>query len=53
MDEDTNYQSECTIDETDSEGNTNLCCCYAVDPEGNYVDPCYRPVSNCCAALQR
>jgi hypothetical protein len=38
----------CVMDETDSQGNLNLCCCYIVDSDGRYVDPCYRPVADCC-----
>jgi len=40
--------NECIMHETDSNGDPNLCCCYIVDSEGSYVDPCYRPVSDCC-----
>jgi hypothetical protein len=38
----------CTIDATDSQGNPNLCCCYVMDPDGRYLDPCYHPVDDCC-----
>gem|GEM_PF-1882595 len=26
-------------------GEADLCCCYVIDENGNYVDPCYRPAS--------
>jgi len=39
----------CRMLETDSEGNTNLCCCYTVDANGNYEDPCIVPVKECCS----
>ncbi|MBW2670314.1 MAG: hypothetical protein JRD87_10605 [Deltaproteobacteria bacterium] len=41
-------KDECTIHERDSQGDSNLCCCYIVDTDGRYVDPCYRPVADCC-----
>jgi len=34
----------------DSEGNTNLCCCYILDPDGGTTDPCHLPVENCCCS---
>jgi hypothetical protein len=40
--------SECTMIETDSEGRSNLCCCYIIDEAGRYDDPCYHPVDECC-----
>jgi len=39
----------CRMHEMDSEGNTNLCCCYITDATGNYEDPCYIPVKECCS----
>ena len=36
----------CTMHATDSRGNPNLCCCYIIDSDGRYVDPCYRPVAD-------
>jgi len=36
----------CTMYATDSRGNPNLCCCYIIDSDGRYVDPCYRPVAD-------
>jgi hypothetical protein len=38
----------CMMHERDSQENPNLCCCYVIDFEGRYVDPCYRPVTDCC-----
>jgi hypothetical protein len=38
----------CMIYERDSQADPNLCCCYIVDSDGRYVDPCYRPVNGCC-----
>ncbi len=38
----------CMMHETDSQGDPNLCCCYIIDSDGRYVDPCYRPVTDCC-----
>ena len=34
----------------DSEGNTNLCCCYILDLDGGTTDPCHLPVENCCCS---
>ncbi len=41
-------RDECTMHERDSQGDPNLCCCYIVDTDGRYVDPCHRPVPDCC-----
>ena len=30
MSEDKNNENECFMDTTDSQDNTNLCCCYAI-----------------------
>ena len=38
----------CTMNERDFQEDPSLCCCYSVDSDGIYVDPCYRPVSGCC-----
>lgn len=48
MDEDNETQNACSVDITDAQGHTNLCCCYTMDEEGNLDDPCYRPVEYCC-----
>jgi hypothetical protein len=39
---------ECRMDTTDSQGHSNLCCCYVLQEDGSYVDPCYIPVDHCC-----
>lgn len=39
----------CSMKELDSEGKTNLCCCYIIDEKGAYDDPCFQPVSECCS----
>jgi hypothetical protein len=41
-------KDECMMHERDSHGDPNLCCCYIVDTDGRYVDPCYRPAPDCC-----
>ena len=41
-------KDKCIIQERNSQGNLNLCCCYIVDSNGRYVDPCYHPVTDCC-----
>ena len=38
----------CKMAQTGSGGNMNLCCCYILDPDGDYEDPCYLPVDDCC-----
>ncbi len=48
MSDEKEKHDECRMDQTDSEGNTNLCCCYIVDPDGQYEDPCFMPVDDCC-----
>jgi len=41
-------QDDCQLEFTDAEGNTNLCCCYAVDEQGDIIDPCDIPADECC-----
>lgn len=48
MDEDKEKKDECKMTPTDSEGNANLCCCFIIDQEGRYQDPCPIPVNQCC-----
>ena len=48
MTEEEDKRNECVVGPTDAEGNPNLCCCYAIDDTGEYVDPCYQPVEDCC-----
>jgi hypothetical protein len=38
----------CELAPKNSEGNTNLCCCYVLDPDGGTTDPCPLPVENGC-----
>ena len=39
---------ECKMKQTDYEGNINLCCCYILNQDDQYEDPCYLPVHECC-----
>jgi hypothetical protein len=48
MNDEKEKHDECRIAQTDAEGNTNLCCCYILDRDGRYEDPCYLPVDDCC-----
>ena len=48
MDDEKEQTSECSMDETDAQGHPNLCCCYVVDDNGEYEDPCFQPVDDCC-----
>jgi len=36
------------MDAIDANGDTNLCCCYEIDANGNYHDLCYTPADACC-----
>jgi|GEM_PF-3297876 len=38
----------CTFQTVSRQGQTNLCCCYVMDSQGNYQDPCFTPVDACC-----
>ena len=39
----------CKMRETDhQEGHINLCCCYIMDADGKFQDPCYHPADTCC-----
>jgi hypothetical protein len=38
----------CAMDVKDSRGNTNMCCCYVMNPDGTYEDPCVYPAGSCC-----
>jgi hypothetical protein len=38
----------CIMHHADAAGDPNLCCCYIIDSEGRFEDPCYHPVSGCC-----
>ncbi len=48
MNEEQEAENDCQIEATDVKGDPNLCCCYVLDEEGHYLDPCYRPVDTCC-----
>ena len=48
MNDEKDKHDECRITKTDAEGNTNLCCCYILDRDEKYEDPCYLPVDDCC-----
>lgn len=48
MSEANDTRNECRVFQDDSDGNPNLCCCYILEPEGGYSDPCYVPVGGCC-----
>ncbi len=48
MKEDKEEIVECKMPQADSEDRANLCCCYIVNKEGQYEDPCYLPVGDCC-----
>lgn len=50
MDEATkdNREPTCSMDTTDEQGRSNLCCCYIMDPDGTIHDPCYYPADECC-----
>jgi hypothetical protein len=41
-------KKECRMDTTDSQGHSNLCCCYVLEEDGSYGDPCYIPADDCC-----
>lgn len=48
MDNEKVQVSECSMNETDAQGHSNLCCCYVIDEDGEYEDPCFQPVEDCC-----
>ncbi|MDH3885284.1 MAG: hypothetical protein OET63_13785 [Desulfobacterales bacterium] len=48
MNDDKEKRDECKVTQTDSEGNRNLCCCYILDEDDRYEDPCYLPANECC-----
>jgi hypothetical protein len=47
MNDENESKDSCSIHPEDEEGNANLCCCYALDQDGNLIDPCYKPVEDC------
>ena len=38
----------CKLAPTDSEGKTNLFCCFVLNPDGGTTDPCHLPMVNGC-----
>ena len=48
MSDDNEKPNKCKMSQSDSQGHTNLCCCYIVDNDGRYENPCYVPVDGCC-----
>jgi hypothetical protein len=48
MNEKDESKDACTMQPVDKQGKTNLCCCYVLDQDGTYTDPCYSPVEECC-----
>jgi hypothetical protein len=49
MDNENEHTSdECSMNETDAQGHANLCCCYVINEDGEYEDPCFQPVEDCC-----
>jgi hypothetical protein len=41
-------EKECRMNTADSQGDTNLCCCYVIEENGSYTDPCDIPAKDCC-----
>jgi hypothetical protein len=39
---------ECSMNQTDAQGHSDLCCCYIIDEDGEYDDPCFQPVDDGC-----
>jgi hypothetical protein len=52
MKSDSNHTSACTTAAVDSQGRTNLCCCYVMTTSGGYEKPCFEPVETCCLNAQ-
>ena len=49
MDDEKKYTSdECSMNQTYAQDSANLCCCYVIDEDGGYEDPCFQPVDDCC-----
>lgn len=47
MDEQRQDENQCAWGK-DAQDQADLCCCYALDPDDDYVDPCYDPADECC-----
>jgi hypothetical protein len=41
-------EKECRMEATDSEGHSNLCCCYVIQDDDSYTNPCDIPADDCC-----
>ena len=42
-------KDHCALESGDCTREHQLCCCYILDEQGNYDDPCYTPIEdNCC-----
>jgi hypothetical protein len=41
-------KDKCIMHHAGSKGDPNLCCCYIIDSDGRFEDPCYHPVADCC-----
>ena len=41
-------ESTCSMNASDTRGDTNLCCCYVTEEDGSYDDPCYQSADDCC-----
>ena len=40
--------SECTFEESDGSVHADLCCCYTMDEDDGYGNPCDEPAEDCC-----
>jgi len=43
QEEEKKTENECGMDSIDLKGHINLCCCYVIEEDGSYKDPCYIP----------
>jgi hypothetical protein len=43
MNDDFQQSDVCTRDESGRQSHPELCCCLAMDENGDYADACYRP----------
>ncbi|MGA8180828.1 MAG: hypothetical protein WB792_12275 [Desulfobacterales bacterium] len=40
-------KDECVMHRAGSKGDPNLCCCFIIDSDGRFEDPCYHAVADC------